>query len=133
MKGIALRLLIAIGLVGAGWTIGRAQPSFRDFDLCIDAPGGESNITCVRGCQLAWIQRTAPAPSLAFHPGSRMPALVVEPTGGTTPDVLAAGSIASRFSTRRRVESPTPPAAYRAADDATMPRRATDRTFGRPT
>ena len=60
MKGIALRLCLAAGLVGMGWTIGRAQSSFPDFELRIDAPAGETNVTCVRGCELAWIQRTVP-------------------------------------------------------------------------
>ena len=60
MKGFALRLFLAVGLIGMGWTIGRAQPSLPDFELSIDAPDGETNITCVRGCDLAWIQRWVP-------------------------------------------------------------------------
>ncbi len=60
MKRIALRLFLAGGLIGMGWTIGRAQASSPDFELRIDAPGGETSVTCVRGCELAWIQRMVP-------------------------------------------------------------------------
>ena len=60
MKRIALKLLLAIGLVAIGWTVGRAQPSYPDFELRIDAPRGQTTITCVRGCGLAWIQRSPP-------------------------------------------------------------------------
>ena len=60
MARIMGRLLLAVVLIGMGWTIGRAQGSVPNFELRIDAPEGQTNIECVRGCQLAWIERMAP-------------------------------------------------------------------------
>ena len=60
MKRTALRLLFAITLIAMGWTIGRAQGSVPDFELRIDAPAGRTNVECVRGCQLAWVERMVP-------------------------------------------------------------------------
>ena len=61
MRRITLRLLFAIGLIGMGWVVGRAQAPLPDFELVIDAPEGKTNIECVRGCQgLAWIERMVP-------------------------------------------------------------------------
>jgi len=61
MRRITVRLLFAIGLVGMGWVVGRAQAPLPDFELVIDAPEGKTNIECVRGCQgLAWIERLVP-------------------------------------------------------------------------
>jgi len=82
MKGIALKLFLAVGLIAMGWTIGRAQGSFPDFELRIDAPGGETNITCVRGCELAWIERMVPG--------------TVDPAGQTTFTYACGGGGADR-------------------------------------
>jgi hypothetical protein len=60
MKRAALRLLVAIALVAMGWTIGQAQGSDPSFELRIDAPIGRTNVECVRGCQLAWVERAVP-------------------------------------------------------------------------
>lgn len=60
MKRIVARLVLAVALVGAGWTIGRAQASVPNFELQIDAPAGQTNVTCLRGCELAWIERMTP-------------------------------------------------------------------------
>jgi hypothetical protein len=61
MKWIAMRLLLAVALIGAGWTIGRTQTSLPDFELRIDAPEGGTSIECVRGCELAWVERMEPS------------------------------------------------------------------------
>jgi hypothetical protein len=60
MKRIAVRMVVALALIGAGFSIGRAQPSIPDFELRIDAPEGRTYIECVRGCQLAWVERMVP-------------------------------------------------------------------------
>ena len=61
MWRITIRVLFAVALLGIGWGIGRAQQLLADFELVIDAPEGETTVTCVRGCQgLAWIERTVP-------------------------------------------------------------------------
>jgi hypothetical protein len=60
MMRIALRLLLAVILIGAGWTIGRAQAPMHDFEIVIDAPEGQTRVECVKGCKLAWIERMVP-------------------------------------------------------------------------
>jgi hypothetical protein len=60
MKRTASRLVVAAALIGIGWTVGRAQGSVPDFELRIDAPEGRTNVECVRGCQLAWVERMVP-------------------------------------------------------------------------
>jgi hypothetical protein len=61
MTRITVRLLLAIGLIGMGWAVGRAQEPLPDFEFVIDAPEGRTTIECVRGCQgLAWIERMKP-------------------------------------------------------------------------
>ena len=61
MTRIAVRLLLAVGLIGIGWGVGRAQAPLPDFELVIDAPEGKTIIECVRGCQgLGWIERIVP-------------------------------------------------------------------------
>lgn len=57
MKRNAMRLLLAVGLIGMGWVAGRAQGSVPDFELRIDAPEGRTNVECVRGpaqCSGRW-------------------------------------------------------------------------------
>lgn len=80
MKGIALKLFLTVALIGSGWAIGRAQPSYPDFELRIDAPRGETNITCVRGCELTWIERSIPGD----YPGQS--ATFTYACGGGDPD-----------------------------------------------
>jgi hypothetical protein len=70
MKRIAVRLALAAGLLLLGWTAGRAQPAQPDFEILVDAPTGATSITCVRGCELAWVQRGVIPTSLpmpTFH------------------------------------------------------------------
>jgi len=52
-----LKIVVACGLVGLGWAAAKAQTSSPDFELVIDAPGGGTNVDCVRGCTLMWVER----------------------------------------------------------------------------
>ena len=53
----SLRIALAAVLVGIGWMAARAQTSEPDFEVVVNAPSGETTIECVRGCELAWVQR----------------------------------------------------------------------------
>ena len=61
MGRIAVRTVLVIVLVGFGWVVGRAQSAGPDFEIKINAPEGETTVECVRGCQLAWVERFDPA------------------------------------------------------------------------
>jgi hypothetical protein len=52
MKRAAIRSVIALALLGAGWVVGRAQTPSPEFTLAIDAPVGETKVVCVKGCTL---------------------------------------------------------------------------------
>jgi hypothetical protein len=54
---IAVQVGIAMTLVLAGWALGRSQAVTPDFEVVIDAPGGETTIQCVKGCKFAWVGR----------------------------------------------------------------------------
>jgi len=60
MRTIIVRTLVAFALVATGWAAARTQMSEANFELVVDAPGGKTTITCVRGCGLAWIERGIP-------------------------------------------------------------------------
>lgn len=69
MNRTVVRIVIAAGLLGLGWAAGRAQTSQPDFELVVDAPPGETSVTCVRGCEMAWVERgvnPAAKPMLTF-------------------------------------------------------------------
>jgi hypothetical protein len=55
-----LQLAVALALLGTGWVAARAQTPAPDFELVVDAPGGQTIITCVRGCKLMWVERGIP-------------------------------------------------------------------------
>lgn len=77
MKRALLNVVAAAALAGAGWSIGRAQPSAPDFEIVVDAPAGATTIRCVRGCSLKWIQR-------GNNPNARQaPAFEFECSAGT--------------------------------------------------
>jgi hypothetical protein len=44
--------MAALALVSGGWLVGRAQTPAPDFTLSLDAPGGETTVTCTKGCEL---------------------------------------------------------------------------------
>jgi hypothetical protein len=49
-------MFVIVGLL-TGWAVGRAQSAAPDFELVVNAPGGETSIECVRGCDLKWVER----------------------------------------------------------------------------
>jgi hypothetical protein len=57
MTRIAFRAAIAAALIALGWTVGKAQAPQPDFELIVNAPAGETNVECRRGCELAWVER----------------------------------------------------------------------------
>jgi hypothetical protein len=68
MIRMAVRLLLSAALVGIGWSVGRAQTTAPEFELVIDAPAGRTNIECVRGCQMAWVERMTPNSVITTQP-----------------------------------------------------------------
>jgi len=52
MERTGLRAAAAVGLIALGWTIGKAQSRQPDFELMVNAPGGDTRIECVRDCEL---------------------------------------------------------------------------------
>jgi len=72
MKRIIARVAVAVALLGFGWSAGRAQSRQPDFELMVDAPGGETTVQCVRGCNLqfhmdAGNSRNTPGPTFSFN------------------------------------------------------------------
>jgi hypothetical protein len=72
MKRIAVRVAVAGALLGFGWSVGRGQSRQPDFELMIDAPGGETRVQCVRGCNLqfhmdASNSRSVPTSTFSFN------------------------------------------------------------------
>lgn len=47
-------------LFGLGWVAGHAQARQPDFEIVVNAPTGETKISCVRGCTLHWVERGVP-------------------------------------------------------------------------
>lgn len=75
MRRMLLQIVAAVGFVALGWTAGRAaQASQADFELHVSSPGGETTITCLRGCGLQFIRSTpdkeAAQPSFTYTCGS---------------------------------------------------------------
>jgi hypothetical protein len=67
----SLLIPIAAALVGLGWTAAKAQSSEPNFEIVVNAPAGETSIQCVRGCNLAWVERglnpnNQPIPTFTF-------------------------------------------------------------------
>src|SRR5258708_35837063 len=68
------RIAMAAALIGLGWAAGKAQTSQPDFELIVDAPPGQTNVTCARGCEMAWVERgvnpqAKPVPTFTFSCG----------------------------------------------------------------
>jgi hypothetical protein len=57
MFRVCLRIAIAATLVGMGWMAAKAQTPEPDFEIVVNAPSDETTIECVRGCELAWVER----------------------------------------------------------------------------
>jgi hypothetical protein len=57
MVRIVLGAAVALALLGTGWAVAKAQTPAPDFELVVEAPAGATNIKCVRGCTLMWVER----------------------------------------------------------------------------
>ena len=59
MAKMIRRIIVVFALTGVGWVAAKAQApaAAPDFELQVDAPGGPTTITCVRGCKLVWVER----------------------------------------------------------------------------
>lgn len=71
-RRVAVQAVLAVTLVLAGWAVGKGQAAAPDFELIVDAPGGETTIQCVKGCTLAWVERgvnpnAAPIPTFTYR------------------------------------------------------------------
>ena len=81
----SLLIAIAAALVGLGWTAAKAQSSQPNFEIVVNAPEGETTVQCVRGCNLAFVERglnpnQTPTPTFTFScraPGSRCSSMKV--------------------------------------------------------
>ena len=65
MKRRVLRIVLAAGFIGAGWSLGNAQARVADFEMTIDAPRGEVKLMCSRGC--AWGEKESPSQTTSFR------------------------------------------------------------------
>ena len=67
----SLRLVMIVALITLGWMAGKAQTAEPNFEIVVNAPEGETMIECVRGCELAWVERgvnpnAKPMPTFRF-------------------------------------------------------------------
>ena len=81
MAFLIRQLVIAVVLVGGGWSIGRAQVQEADFELVVEAPAGETIVTCRRGCELVWVER-------GINPAARRKDSFSFRCGGTAPPAV---------------------------------------------
>jgi hypothetical protein len=60
-------VLVAVLLVAVGWYAGRttAQTRVADFEISLEAPRGELNVTCARGCE--WPAGAERLPTTTFR------------------------------------------------------------------
>ena len=65
MKRTFMRIVLATALIGAGWSVGKAQAVAADFEVVIDVPRGEVKLTCHRGCD--WVKEGRPNPTTTFR------------------------------------------------------------------
>jgi hypothetical protein len=64
MKRRVVRIAIAFALVFGGWSVGRAQRSSVEIE--INAPQGETTITCHKGCNWGDRANLGEANTLSF-------------------------------------------------------------------
>jgi len=50
-RSLSIATFVFLAMV-IGWVVGRAQSANPDFELVVTAPGGETSVECVRGCDL---------------------------------------------------------------------------------
>ena len=65
---------MALALVAFGWAAGKAQPAQPDFEIIVNSPAGETTVECVRGCEMAWVERgvnpaARPMPTFTYQCG----------------------------------------------------------------
>ena len=65
MKRTLLRIVLAAGFIGAGWSLGNAQARVADFEITIDAPRGDVRLMCSRGC--AWGEKGSRSLTTSFR------------------------------------------------------------------
>ena len=65
MKRALFRIALATALIGAGWSVGKAQTTAAEFEIAIDVPRGEVRLTCHRGCD--WVKEGSPNPTTSFR------------------------------------------------------------------
>ncbi|HET9394754.1 MAG TPA: hypothetical protein VFO36_01760 [Nitrospiraceae bacterium] len=46
------QIVLSLGLLGLGWTLGYAQRAEPEFMIQIDAPVGDTTVECLSGCEL---------------------------------------------------------------------------------
>ena len=61
MRRTAVRLLLAAMLIGLGWAAAKAQSPQTDFELVVDAPGGDVSVTCAKECDVACVGLGVPS------------------------------------------------------------------------
>ena len=54
------RTLIALALIGLGWTVAWAQAQAPDFELSVVTKDGTTTVECLRGCCLQWVEWVVP-------------------------------------------------------------------------
>ena len=57
MKRLVLRTLMAVVLVALEWAAGTAQTTQPDFEFVVSSPAGDTQVECLRGCKLSWVER----------------------------------------------------------------------------
>jgi hypothetical protein len=66
VKRTLLRIVLATALIGAGWSVAKAQTAVADFEIAVDAPRGELKLTCSRGCD--WVKEEGNSiPTISFR------------------------------------------------------------------
>ena len=56
MRRLAVAALIAAGLIGSAWQVGRAQTKVNEFQIVVSPTATGLKAHCVKGC--AWIDVT---------------------------------------------------------------------------
>ena len=83
MKRAMLLVVLAVVLVGAGWSAGLAQARVADFYVTVDVPAGETRATCSRGCDWPATPGETP-PTIVFKCSSQPCRLMFNGQGRVT-------------------------------------------------
>ena len=74
MVRLAVRVVVALTLVGLGWTAGKAQPFPPRIELVVEAPAGVTRVECRSGCDFGRSTSRMRTPQTMFTfscPGSK--------------------------------------------------------------